>query len=716
MVERRKGSARREPLFDVTPGPPSPSGTTDFDDSDPPPPPRKPRRERGKTRGRRKDGEGRGSTRRTRFRFGRVVYWGAVLGLWALIAVAGLGIWIGAHLPPIQSLEIPKRPPTIQIVDAAGRPLATRGDMGGAAVALKDLPAFVPQAFIAIEDRRFYHHYGVDPIGVVRALIANVMHRGVAQGGSTLTQQLAKNLFLTQERTMSRKIQEVALALWLEHKFSKAQIIEMYLNRVYFGAGAYGIEAAAQRYFSKPARNLTVAEAAMLAGLVRSPSRLAPSRNPGGAERRAQTVLAAMVEMKFITDDMAKVALITPGQALKPPGAGSVGYIADWVMDVLDDLVGRVDQDVTVETSIDPTLQAAAEKALVDELNRNGAKAGVSQGAIVSMTPDGAVRALVGGRNYAESQYNRAVAAKRQPGSAFKPFVYLTALEHGLTPDTVREDKAIAVKGWKPENYSRQYFGPVTLQQALAMSLNTVSVRLTLEFGPSAVVRTAYRLGIASKLDPNPSIALGTSEVSVMELVGAYATFANGGFATATHVIERVRGADGKELYTRSQRSLGRIIDPRYVGMMNTMMQETLLTGTGHKAELPGWQAAGKTGTSQDFRDAWFVGYTGHLVTGVWLGNDDSSPTRKTTGGGLPVDIWSRFMKPAHQGVTPVGLPGLAAAPAVAGLRLPWEPQPATAPASTPIPDAGVRATTGVRPEESSGMDTWLLDRLFGRH
>ena len=266
------------------------------------------------------------------------------------------------------------------------------------------------------------------------------------------------------------------------------------------------------------------------------------------------------------------------------------------------------------------------------------------------------------GKNYAESQFNRAVAAKRQPGSAFKPFVYLTAIERGLTPDTVREDKPIAVKGWRPENYSREYFGPVPLTKALALSLNTVSVRLTLEFGPTAVMRTAHRLGIASKLEPNASLALGTSEVSVLELVGAYAAFANGGIAVSPHVVERVRTAGGKLLYERKDDNLGRIIEARYAGMMNAMMQETLLTGTARKAELPGWPAAGKTGTSQDFRDAWFIGYTGHLVTGVWLGNDDSSPTKKTTGGGLPVEIWSKFMKTAHQGVPVVGLPGVSAA------------------------------------------------------
>ena len=301
--------------------------------------------------------------------------------------------------------------------------------------------------------------------------------------------------------------------------------------------------------------------------------------------------------------------------------------------------------------------RAAAEHALTDELDAKGDKFGVEQGALVALDPDGAVKALVGGRNYADSQFNRAVAAKRQPGSSFKPFVYLAALEKGLTPDTVREDAPITVKGWSPENYSREYFGPVTLTKALAMSLNTVAVRLGLEVGPKTVVRTAHRLGITSELEPNASIALGTSAVTPLELVSAYAAFANGGIGVQPHVIARVRTADGKLLYSRKNANFGRVIDPQYVAMMNSMMEETLLTGTAHKAELPGWQAAGKTGTSQDFRDAWFVGYTSALVAGVWLGNDDNSPTKKASGGNLPVEIWSRFMKAALEGVPPAELP-----------------------------------------------------------
>ncbi|MCC7347016.1 MAG: PBP1A family penicillin-binding protein, partial [Variibacter sp.] len=564
---------------------------------------------------------------------GRLFYWAAVLALWVGIGGAGVLLWVAAHLPPIQSLEVPKRPPSVQIVSADGQVMATRGEMGGASVPLAELPKYLPQAFLAIEDRRFYDHFGVDLVGVARAVVANVLRRGVSQGGSTLTQQLAKNLFLTQERTMERKLQELLLAFWLERKFSKAQILELYVNRVYFGAGAYGVEAAAQRYFGKSARQLTLAEAAMLAGLVKSPSRLAPTRNPEGAAARARLVLAAMADAGFVTADMVKTASAHPATVARKAGSSSANYVADWVMDVLDDLVGRFEQDLVVETTVDMRLQAAAEQALVEELAQKGAKFDVEQGALVAIAPDGAIRALVGGRNYAESQFNRAVAAKRQPGSAFKPFVYLAALERGLTPESVREDRPIKVKGWHPENYTREYFGPVTLTRALAMSLNTVAVRLALEVSPKAVVQTAHRLGIASKLDPNASIALGTSEVSVLEMAAAFTPFANGGIAITPYVVARVRGPNGKTIYQGRAESMGRIVDPRYVGMMNTMMQETLVSGTARKAELPGWQAAGKTGTSQDFRDAWFIGYTGHLVAAVWLGNDDSSPTKKTTGG-----------------------------------------------------------------------------------
>ena len=714
-MARRSKSVRREPKFDV--GVPNRELRADPNE-----------RLAGSDGGERRSGRGARKPARTpkptsqkkpaerkrgrRSLLGRCAYWMVVLLLWGAIAGIALVAWVGAHLPAIQSLEVPKRPPSIQIAGSDGRILAVRGDSGVSAK-VKDLPPYVPQAFIAIEDRRFHSHFGVDPLGIARAALANVVRRGVSQGGSTITQQLAKNLFLTQDRTFTRKLQELVLALWLERKFSKAEILDLYLNRVYFGAGAYGVEAAAQRYFGKHARDMTLSEAAMLAGLVRSPSRLAPTRNPDGAVRRAQTVLSAMADAGFISGKTAAMAAAQPAQALKQKTTGSINYVADWIMDVLDDLVGRVEDDIVVETSIDPALQLLAEQALSEELAMRGTKYGVEQGAIVALSPDGAVRAMVGGRDYSASQFNRAVAAKRQPGSAFKPFVYLTALERGLTPETVREDKPIVIKGWRPENYTREYYGPVTLTQALALSLNTVAVRLALEFGPTAVMRTAHRLGIASKLEPNASLALGTSEVSVLEMASAFTIFANNGMAVAPHVVESIRGKDGKVRYQRRPQSLGQVVEPRHVAMMNAMMQETLLTGTGRKADLGGRPAAGKTGTSQDFRDGWFVGYTAQLVTAVWLGNDDSSPTKKMTGGGLPSEIWARFMKNAHRNVPVASLPGVHN-----GIALPFPGSGAQtygqANSTRPIPPGTIPGTTASA-TRNDGMDSWLLDRLLGR-
>jgi penicillin-binding protein 1A len=699
-----KSGTRREPVFDAAP-------PLDIAADERPvaaaenaaPAPRRRRKRKARSR---RGGSGRRSM------LGRAIYWTLVLGLWLVIGGAGTVAWVGAHLPPIQSLEIPKRPPSIQIVDENGRVLATRGDAGGAVLSLKELPGYLPKAFVAIEDRRFYQHFGIDPFGVARAVVANILHRGISQGASTITQQLAKNLFLTQERTLERKMQEALLALWLERKFTKTQILELYLNRVYFGAGAYGIEQASQRYFGKSARQVSLAEAALLAGLVKSPTRLAPTRNFAGAEERARIVLAAMADLGFITAANQKLALAHPPRIAAQAATGSVNYVADWVMDGVNDILGHVDEDLVVRTTIDTALQAEAEKAVSDELAQKGEKAGVGQGALVAMTPDGAVRAMVGGRNYAESQFNRAVAAKRQPGSAFKAFVYLTALEHGLTPDTVRLDGPIKIKGWQPENYGHEYFGPVSLTKALSLSLNTVSVRLTMEFTPAAVVRTAHRLGIASRLEPNASIALGTSEVSMLELVGAYAPFANGGMGVTPHVIDKIVAANGKALYSRSETSIGRIIEARYVAMMNAMMAETLTIGTAHKAALPGWPAAGKTGTSQDFRDAWFIGYTAHLVTGVWLGNDDGTPTKKVTGGSLPVEIWSRFMRAAHQGVPVENLPGDSGGGLFSGLFS------GNGPASNaPTPPASVQpvASAPQQTPGSGGLDGWLMNNLFGR-
>jgi penicillin-binding protein 1A len=657
---------------------------------------------------RRRSGKRRKLRRNRRSLITRIAYWSLVLGLWLGIGGIGAVVYVGAHLPPLQALEIPKRAPSVRIVDYERRALATRGDRAGEIVPLRQLPGYVPKAFIAIEDQRFHDHFGVDPYGIARALVANVTHLRVTQGASTITQQLAKNLFLTRERTVYRKLQEMLLALWLERKFTKTRILELYLNRVYFGAGAYGIEQAAQRYFGKSARHITLAEAALLAGLVKAPSRLAPTRNFNGAEKRARIVLAQMRKLHFINRNSARNALAHPPRIVARVNNGPVNYVADWVMDAVNDVVGHVDEDIVVRTTIDAFLQADAEQAFDDALAKKGDKYKVSQGALVAMTPDGAVRALIGGRDYGDSQFNRAVAARRQPGSAFKLFVYLAALERGLTPETVRMDAPINIRGWKPENYGHDYHGPVSLTQALALSLNTVAVRLAMEVGPSAVVRTAHRLGIASRLEPNASIALGTSEVSLLELTGAYATFANGGHAVAPHVIGRITTAGGKLLYAHRDALPGRIVDARYAGMMNAMLEQTLAIGTAKHASLPGWPAAGKTGTSQDFRDAWFIGYTARLVTGVWLGNDDGAPTRHVTGGGMPVQIWSRFMRGAHQGVPVAALPGYAAG----GGRFAGLFGGTTA---APRPPAPVQpAATGNARATGGGLDGWFINNLFG--
>jgi len=662
----RRRMANRESIEPPVKRRRSPAPEAEFDEFEP----EQPKRRKSRSRVERTAAE-----KPKRSLIGRAIYWGLVFGLWGLIALGGLVAFHASKLPPIDQLAVPKRPPNIAILGSDGSLLANRGETGGREVALNELPRYLPQAFIAIEDHRFYSHFGIDPVGIARALLRNIVRAGGGvQGGSTLTQQLAKNLFLTQERTASRKIQEAILSLWLERKFTKDQILELYLNRVYFGSGAYGVEGAAQKYFGKSAREVTIGEAAILGGLVQSPSRLAPNRNPDAAHARAALVLAAMQREEFITEPQMKEALARPAQPLKSKGAASVLYAADHVMDVLDDLVGTIEGDVIVTTTINPAMQAYAEKAVTEELQAKGTKYGVTQGALVSLDGDGAIRALVGGRSYSESQFDRVTSAKRQPGSAFKPFVYLAALEKGLTPETTREDAPLNIKGWQPENYAKEYRGQVTLTEGLSQSLNTVAVRLGLEVGPKTVAHVAQRLGIKSKLDVNASIALGTSVVTPLELVSAYTSFANGGLSVSPYVITEVISREGDLIYTRADSQARQVIDPAYLAQLNVMMRETLKTGTAKKADLPGWDAGGKTGTSQDFRDAWFIGYTSALVTGVWLGNDDNSPTKHVAGGSLPVEIWSRYMKLALSKTQSQPLPASDPPPLdlFAGWNLPW--------------------------------------------
>ncbi|WP_312471304.1 MULTISPECIES: transglycosylase domain-containing protein [Brucella] len=610
-----------------------------------------------------KDREPRGSSRKPKKRGGffgfvrRAFYWCLVLGLWGGIAFAGMLVYFAAKMPPTTDWTIPDRPPNVRIVDVGGNLIANRGTTGGEAVGLHEMSPFIPQAVMAIEDRRFMSHFGIDPIGLARAIVTNVTSGRAVQGGSTLTQQLAKNLFLSPDRTLERKVQEVMLALWLEHKYTKEQILEMYLNRVYLGSGAYGVDAASRRYFGKSAKDVNLMEAATLAGLLKAPSRLSPARDPEAASARAKLVLGAMREEGMIDDRQVAIAESEPPARAASYWQGSENYFADRVVAEIPALIGETKTDITVETTVDLNLQRAGEEAIKDQISTNGKKMNVSQGALVSIDGTGAVRALVGGYDYAASQFDRVTDARRQPASSFKPFVYLTALEQGRTPDSVRNDAPVRIGKWTPSNDNGKYMGEVTLATALSHSLNSVSAQLVMEVGPQTVIDTAHRLGVQSKLEPNASLALGTSEVSLLELADAYVPFANGGYRAPVYFITRITDSEGKVLYQRQDGVGPRVIDERNVGMMNAMLRKTVEDGTAKRAAF-GWPAAGKTGTSQNFRDAWFVGYTANLTTGVWFGNDDGKGMKRVFGSTLPVAAWKTFMKEAHKGVPVAELPG----------------------------------------------------------
>ena len=588
---------------------------------------------------------------------GHVAYWAAVCGTWVLLGTIGLVSWHVSTLPPLRELRVPDRPPNLTILASDGTVIANRGAMGGARVSLAEMPPVLPAAVIATEDRRFYSHFGLDPIGLARASILNAVRGDVVQGGSTLTQQLAKNLFLTPDRTLARKLREGMLALWLEATYSKNEILEMYLNRAYFGAGAYGVEAAARRYFDRSARALDLGQSAMLAGLLKAPGSLAPTHAPDKAMERTRVVLVAMARAGIVDPIGVRAALEKPYTLTPPPSYGDAHYAADWAQEEVRELLGPMSQDVVVETAIDVDLQSIAQAALEAALAGEGRALNAGQGAIVLMANDGRVRAMVGGRDYAASQFNRAAAAKRQPGSAFKPFVWLDALERGLGPDSVVEDRPFAWRGWRPQNYGGTYRGPITLSDALAHSSNAVAARLIVAGGPARTVAIARRLGIASPLRAEPSLALGTSEVSLLELTGAYATLANGGRLAKPQIVTRVRTREGRVLYERPSRG-ARVVAEGWVRAMNGMLSNVVTSGSGRRARLDR-PAAGKTGTSQDNRDAWFVGYTAQLTGGVWFGNDDGTPMRRdATGGRLPADVWAAVMVKAHEGWKVRSLPG----------------------------------------------------------
>jgi penicillin-binding protein 1A len=593
-----------------------------------------------------------------------LVYWGTVLGIWGLIFVVAFFAVFARDLPDTSTLYDVKRQPSINYLDRSGALLAVRGSQYAPPVDIDALPEYVPAAFVAIEDRQFYHHFGFNPWGIIRSAIWNATHDGPQRGGSTITQQLARNLFLSPAQNYRRKAQELILAVWLEMKFSKKQILALYMNRVYFGAGAYGIEAASQRYFNKPARELSVGEAALLAGMMKGPARYSPVSAKERAARRATIVLDEMVRIKAITPEQRDQAFSTPVQVSATLANQRAQYFTDYIDAQVRSLVGEPTEDLVVETTLDLPIQVAAERAVKQGVGAYE-KQGVQQSALVAIDGEGRIRAYVGGADYAESQFDRATTARRQAGSAFKPFVYLTAMEQGRTPDMMVVDEPVKIGNWEPRNYTGKYLGQITMQTALAQSINTVAARLASEVGTSNVANTARRLGITSKIQLDPSMALGAVEVSPMEMAQAYAPFANGGFLAKGYGIERIRTAKGKVLYDHNvdKQARAAVIGSPGLQYMNQMMREVVTSGTGTRANVPGYDIAGKTGTTSDYRDAWFVGYTGGFVTAVWTGKDDNTTMRRVTGGGAPAEIWRSFMTAALPRLKATPIPGGVAPP-----------------------------------------------------
>jgi penicillin-binding protein 1A len=605
--------------------------------------------------------------------FGRLFYWGTTLAIVAMIAAGGVVYYYWMQMPPVTSWSVPERAPNIRVVASDGRLISNRGKSGGEAVSIHELPAYVPAAFVAIEDRRFYDHFGIDLVGLAAVAVESVKAGEITRGASTITQQVAKNLFLTPKQDLERKVQEGLLALWLERNYSKDQILELYLNRVNFGHEKYGIEAAGQFYFGKSARNLSLSEVAILAGSLQAPSRLNPRGDPARVQARQKLVLQAMAREGYISAAESTAAAIDPSQTVRTKVVGAESYVADWVEGLVTAYVGDIKSDVVVYTTINWDLQKEAEFLIKEAVTTEGPKFGFNQGALVSIDADGAVRAVVGGADYQQSQYNRAVTSRRQPGSSFKPFVYTAAMEAGYTPDTVVQDAPININGWSPENSDGKYMGQITLRDGLAYSRNTIAAQLAQILGPERVVEVAQRLGISAPLMAVPSIALGTQEVSLLELTAAYAPFANGGMGIIANVITRIEAADGTILYDAVPAGPGQVISPLVVGEMNDMLSTALQIGTGKRASLSGWQIGGKTGTSQKARDALFVGYTNRMITGVWLGNDDDKPT-KLAGGTVPTQIWSDFMGKAHAGLPPSNLPDATSAAVPADMLQPADP------------------------------------------
>jgi penicillin-binding protein 1A len=640
-----------------------------------------------------------GRRRKTRRRW---PYIAALLFAWGTVFGAIVfSHWIG-ELPDISGLMARVPSHDVTLLDAKGRFIARRGLSHGPMVAVSSLPDYVPNAFIAIEDRRFRHHWGIDPQGLARAALADLEAGHIVQGGSTITQQLAKNLFLKPRRTFSRKLQEALLAIYLEARYNKNQILTLYLNRIYFGAGVYGIEAASERFFNEPASALTLPQAAMLAGSVKAPTRYNPLADAKASSARAAVVLSAMVEEGFIAPAQMRKAEAAPSGIARRTGSPGAGYFVDWVMAGLSDEIGDVTEPIVVRTTLDLDLQRKAERTVERTLAASGRTLHAHEAALVAMTPHGAVRAMVGGRAYDETPFNRAVDAVRQPGSAFKPFVYLAAFEHGHSGDDIMDDKPVVIGKWKPQDYANHYEGEITLTRAFAISSNSIAAQLTAAVGAQTVADTARRLGITTPLAAVPALALGVSGVTPLELTAAYASFANGGSGVVPFGVTAIATRAGKRIYARHGSGLGRVVSPANAAAMTQLMAATVADGTGRAARLGAWPAAGKTGTTQTFRDAWFVGFTADYVCGVWMGIDNNAPMKRVTGGGLPAHIFHDFMTGAEQ-----GLPGrpLTAMTFLASA----DPEQ-----SSLAPAAPAQTKTEAEAKEKPTTFESILDRLFG--
>ena len=600
----------------------------------------------------------------------------AVIAVIAGLGVSGWLVSIARDLPDTSGLTAVERSSSIAFLDHRGRLIARRGSAHGHEVSVENLPPYLVDAVLAVEDRRFYSHPGIDIIGLSRAMLANIRAGRVVQGGSTLTQQLAKNLFLSPERTLRRKVQEMMLAFWLESRFSKDEIVELYLNRVYFGGGAWGVEAASMRYFGRSASEVSLGEAALLAGLLKAPSRYSPVNDAQRAAARATVVLDLMAQTGRISEAERIAATQTPIRVSRGASSQGAQYFVDWISDEVRPYAGASREDLIVRTTLDVDAQRAAEAAVSTILGDEDLNAGAHEAALVSLANDGAVRALVGGRSYARSQFNRAVLAVRQPGSAFKPFVYASAFEAGLSPDDLRNDAPVSVGDWQPQNYNDTYRGWMTLREAFARSSNSIAVQIAEETGRGHVARLARRLGVASPLRIDRSLALGAYEVTPIELAAAYAPFSNGGMRAHAYGIVSIETESGEVLFQASEDAAERVLDERTAARMRDLLLTVVRDGTGSNAAVPGLVTGGKTGTTNEFRDAWFAGFAGDLVTVVWTGNDDNAPTRRATGGGPPARVFSAYMRAApHDGLgSGPSAPPVSIQPEVAEIQAVEEP------------------------------------------